>query len=79
MVFDEVSMSQPKIIFWVDQKSSPFSSFFYGNRLLSVAIEIIVGTKDKINSVESGSSDSDAVEPALRGLDKIVHEDVDIG
>jgi len=26
-VLEEVSMSQPRIIFWVDQKSSPLSNF----------------------------------------------------
>jgi len=64
-------LSRPKVI--------SFQQLFYRNWLLSVAVKVIVGPKDKINTVESGSSDLDAVEPALRGLDKIVYEDVDIG
>jgi len=64
-------LSGPKII--------SFQQLLYGNWLLSVAVKVIVGPKDKINTVESGSSDSDAVEPTLCGFYKIVYEDVDVG
>ena len=71
MVFNEVSMSQGYLL--SGPKVISFQQLLYGNWLLSVAVQVIVGPKDKINSVESGSSDSDAVEPTLRGLDKCRH------
>ena len=64
-------MSGPKII--------SFQQLFYGNWLLSIAVKVIVGLENKINAMESGSSDSDAVEPTLCGLYEIVYEDVDVG
>ena len=62
MVLDDVSMSHPRMIFWVDQKSSPLSSFLteigcflsssrssLGLKTLSMAWKVVRWTRMQLN------------------------------
>jgi hypothetical protein len=75
-----VSISHPKIIFWVDQPEIiTFLQLLLRDRLLSAIVMFVIGSRNEIDGMEGGSSDSDAVEPALNSLDEFVYKCVDVG
>ena len=49
------------------------------DRLLSAIVMFVIGSRNEIDGMEGGSSDSDAVEPALNSLDEFVYKCVDVG